>query len=477
MKRPGFSEDTDQSQKKIKTDETPPPPGPEPVIAAELEDGKSEGRTPPSTSPLPAHGTPGEQEAAGAESVPGQPQQQQEEANKEAPLTPNNRPIGGAVAPQQQQPPPQQQQPPPPHVAPGGGMMMPQQQPQMGYPPVAHQMMGGMMHGQYMQAYAPYPHAGHGYPQSMMMGHPQQHPGSTTPTHQQQGPGGQAPPQPGQPMYYGQPHPGSLGGGDNTQQQPPPMGTPPGAGQNAASNRQQQQQPGAPPGAAFSQMPGMMPMQMPMPMMHAYGPPGMFFSQYHMPNMMNPMMAQAAAFNPNNPAAMARSQAPPQAYMPAPPPRSHGTPLSLSCDDEQLSEYQMLVRKQLEVFEAQPEDVESNTQGRKKQVVLGQVGIRCRHCAGFPLRQRGRGAVYYPAKLQGVYQAAQNMASSHLCESCQCIPPPLKQELRTLRDRRDTASGGKQYWADGARAMGLIETEEGLRLRRPEGTSAQSPPS
>ena len=85
--------------------------------------------------------------------------------------------------------------------------------------------------------------------------------------------------------------------------------------------------------------------------------------------------------------------------------------------------------------------------------------------------------MYYPAKLQGVYQAAQNMASSHLCESCQCIPPPLKQELRTLRDRRDTASGGKQYWADGARAMGLQETDDGLRLRRPESGSAQSPTS
>lgn len=473
LKRPGFSEDADQKQKKLKTDETPPP-GPEPVIATEGgEDGKSDGLPPPSTSPLPAHDRhPGQPDAAGAESVPEQSQQQQqqqEDATKEAPLTPNNRPIGGAVAPQQQQPPPQQQQqPPPPHA---GGMMMAQQQPQMGYPPMAHQMMGGMMHGQYMQAYAPYPHAGHGYPQSMMMGHQQQHPGSTTPTHQQ---GGQAPPQPGQPMYYGQPHAGAPVGGDNSQQQPPPMGTPP-----AAANRQQQQgMPHPQAGAAFSQMPGMMPMQMHMPMMHAYGPPGMFFSQYHMPNMMNPMMAQAAAFNPNNPAAMgmgARAQPPPQAYMTAPPPRSQGTPLSLSCDDEQLSEYQMLVRKQLEVFEAQPEDVESNTQGRKKQVVLGQVGIRCRHCAGFPLRQRGRGAVYYPAKLQGVYQAAQNMASSHLCESCQCIPPLLKQELRTLRDRRDTASGGKQYWADGARAMGLIETEEGLRLRRPEGASAQSP--
>lgn len=47
------------------------------------------------------------------------------------------------------------------------------------------------------------------------------------------------------------------------------------------------------------------------------------------------------------------------------------------------------------------------------------------------------------------------------------MPLNLKNELRILRERRDTASGGKQYWADAARAMGLEETGEGgLRLRR-----------
>ena len=216
------------------------------------------------------------------------------------------------------------------------------------------------------------------------------------------------------------------------------------------------------------------PMQMQMHMM-PYG-------FYPMPGgMMNPMMAQAGGFPHPNAGMMGGPGGPGgkphhQSYMQAPPPRSAGIPLALSCDDEQLSEYQMLVRKQLEIFEAQPEDVESNTQGRKKQVISGQVGIRCRHCAGFPLRQRGRGAVYYPAKLNGVYQASQNMASSHLCESCQCIPPALKAELRGLRDRRDTASGGKQYWADGARAMGLHETEDGLRLRRPDHRPASQSP-
>jgi hypothetical protein len=141
-----------------------------------------------------------------------------------------------------------------------------------------------------------------------------------------------------------------------------------------------------------------------------------------------------------------------------------GIRLALACDAEQLSDYQILVRQQLEVFEAGSEDIESNTQGRKKPVVLGQVGLRCRHCAALPLRARGRGAVYYPAKLQGIYQAAQNMAGSHLCEACQQIPNSVRDEIRKLRDRRDNASGGKQYWADGCRALGIFETESGLKI-------------
>jgi len=167
----------------------------------------------------------------------------------------------------------------------------------------------------------------------------------------------------------------------------------------------------------------------------------------------------------------------PHAHHPPPhwsgPPRVAGINLAMACDVEQLSEYQILVRQQLELFQAGPEDVECNTQGRKKRVVAGQVGIRCRHCAGFPIRARGRGAVYYPAKLAGIYQAAQNMAASHLCEACQNIPDALKIDIRVLRQQRDNASGGKQYWADGCRALGLYEMEEGLRIKPPSppGTS------
>ena len=110
---------------------------------------------------------------------------------------------------------------------------------------------------------------------------------------------------------------------------------------------------------------------------------------------MNPMMASAFG---GAPSAGGRGQQ--QGYMQAPPPRSQGTLLSLTCDDEQLSEYQMLVRKQLEIFEATQADVNDNKQGRKKKAIPGQAGIRCRHCALVPIKKRGKSAVYFPSKLR-----------------------------------------------------------------------------
>jgi hypothetical protein len=75
-----------------------------------------------------------------------------------------------------------------------------------------------------------------------------------------------------------------------------------------------------------------------------------------------------------------------------------------SSDNNRLSDYQILVRKQIELFEALQEDVDTVTQGRVRRVVLGQVGIRCRHCALLPPGDRKRGAFYYPSRLDVVYQ-------------------------------------------------------------------------
>jgi len=141
--------------------------------------------------------------------------------------------------------------------------------------------------------------------------------------------------------------------------------------------------------------------------------------------------------------------------------------LYLPCDDEALSPYQCMVRQQIELFEAVEEDVNTNAQGRNRPICLGQVGIRCRHCSFLPPKLRSRGAMYYPTKLEGLYQATQNMATGHLCEYCPQIPDRIKHTLRTLRDDKASAGGGKKYWADGVRALGVYESNGILRFKKP----------
>jgi hypothetical protein len=80
--------------------------------------------------------------------------------------------------------------------------------------------------------------------------------------------------------------------------------------------------------------------------------------------------------------------------------------------------------------------------------------------------------------LFGIYQAAQNMALSHLGKACPQISSNLKEQFGTLRNRKDNANyGGKQYWADGCRVLGCIETEhDGLRLAGPTAVQMVVPP-
>jgi hypothetical protein len=147
------------------------------------------------------------------------------------------------------------------------------------------------------------------------------------------------------------------------------------------------------------------------------------------------------------------------------------TILYIPCDDESLSEYQCVLRKQIELFEATTEDVQWNAQGRNKAILLGQVGIRCRYCSRLPAWSRARGAVYYSATLDGLYQAAQNMAKNHLCRHCRLIPDDIKNQLLNLRNCKRRAVGGMKYWAEGARVLGVVETVRGLYFQDIGGSS------
>jgi hypothetical protein len=144
--------------------------------------------------------------------------------------------------------------------------------------------------------------------------------------------------------------------------------------------------------------------------------------------------------------------------------------LYMAYDEMCLSKFQCLARKQIELFEATNDDVNGGAQGRNRPIILGQVGICCRHCSQLPpyLVSRTRGAVYFPTKLDRVYQTAVNMASAHLCKHCQHVPQNIRDELLRLKDQKSNAGGGKDYWASGIRMKGVVEAEDGGGLRLTE---------
>ncbi|GAX26774.1 hypothetical protein FisN_9Lh041 [Fistulifera solaris] len=137
-------------------------------------------------------------------------------------------------------------------------------------------------------------------------------------------------------------------------------------------------------------------------------------------------------------------------------------------DEESLSPYQCLLRQQLEFFEATNEDA-SVVQGRNKAVSLYQVGLRCRHCARVSVVQRTAGATYYPTRLDSIYQSGQNVAKHHFdVQGCPTIPREIQQVMTALahevrgRKGKSSKGGGKLYWAETAREMGVVETSKGL---------------
>ena len=150
-------------------------------------------------------------------------------------------------------------------------------------------------------------------------------------------------------------------------------------------------------------------------------------------------------------------------------PTSSRPPVLLSRpeDPRRLSEHQVLLRAQIEAFEATEDDISTHTRGRNKPIQLGQVGIRCKHCAHLPVARRQRGSTYFPASLIGLYQAAQNMSTTHMqCGLCTEMPESLKRDfVRLMATKMGSSGAGRPYWAESARQLGLVDTEDrGIRF-------------
>jgi hypothetical protein len=152
---------------------------------------------------------------------------------------------------------------------------------------------------------------------------------------------------------------------------------------------------------------------------------------------------------------------------PPPPPTNRPTiPLALDGDADILSPFQCLLRQHIEVFETSQEMMQRGKQGRNSPVVLGQVGIQCRHCAKLPFFMQPAGTVYYSRTLEGVYQVCQNMAKSHFLNGkCSFIPSKDKAKLKQLQGSGTSGkSAGKGYWSRSLLSLGVYDDGHVLRF-------------
>jgi hypothetical protein len=166
--------------------------------------------------------------------------------------------------------------------------------------------------------------------------------------------------------------------------------------------------------------------------------------------------------------------------------------MSCEADARYAARYQCLLREQIEYFEADDLALTAKAQGRNIPIKPRQVGIRCAHCArrkqggsrdgegegdgdndpALWNKRRGgsemiRGAVYYPTKLDNLYQAVQNMANNHFVNrTCPSAPSSLLDEIVEAKRTRPKRSGGRgrRYFGQSAERAGIMDAPDGSGL-------------
>jgi hypothetical protein len=165
-------------------------------------------------------------------------------------------------------------------------------------------------------------------------------------------------------------------------------------------------------------------------------------------------------------------------------------------DREWLSEINCYVRsKCVEAFSATAEDVASSS--KRGRITIHQVGVRCRFCSHLPSSTRSptatddakeddaaaaatavtaeeettttptkckaAAAVSFPTSVSGIYESVKRWQRVHM-ELCDQIPDDVRDQLSTLANTNVWVPTTRQYWADAARALGLVDTNEGIRF-------------
>eukprot|EP00557_Chaetoceros_sp_GSL56_P001211 CAMPEP_0176490626 /NCGR_PEP_ID=MMETSP0200_2-20121128/7974_1 /TAXON_ID=947934 /ORGANISM="Chaetoceros sp., Strain GSL56" /LENGTH=792 /DNA_ID=CAMNT_0017887951 /DNA_START=648 /DNA_END=3026 /DNA_ORIENTATION=+ len=150
--------------------------------------------------------------------------------------------------------------------------------------------------------------------------------------------------------------------------------------------------------------------------------------------------------------------------------------LATPSDAQYLNPVHCFVRKNVEVFIANEKDVAAPAPGRKKPIMLGQVGIRCIHCQNLPPKYRVKRAICYPPTIASLYHAVSNMKFDHY-GACKGLTPQERQSFSDLKaassrkigaggntSHRNSASLARYYQQSARSELGLYDTEHGIRV-------------
>ena len=137
--------------------------------------------------------------------------------------------------------------------------------------------------------------------------------------------------------------------------------------------------------------------------------------------------------------------------------------LSHSDDENLLSPYLCIIRKQIEVFASTPEDIKAKLSvgGNKIPPIAGQIGLRCIHCKHVPFRDRAKSSESYPNLLKNIHQSVRNYQRHHW-PNCKEIPVQVRKEVEASLGSKLSKSKGNagQWWIRSCRDRGLFDTEE-----------------
>jgi hypothetical protein len=147
--------------------------------------------------------------------------------------------------------------------------------------------------------------------------------------------------------------------------------------------------------------------------------------------------------------------------------------LAIQEDQEWLSDHDCFVRRNLEVFAAEEKDVLTAKADRKLCVTVGQVGIRCLHCAVAVSRysdggKRGaRGtAVAYPHSISSIYECVKELHRNHLESGCPHLPSDVRSKIHELKGSMASSLSSvlRRYYVMAAKGLGMIDCgKEGIR--------------